>query len=173
MCWCLPSRFDFSHGSLSFIRLVRSLLLLVLELQRWPGVCSSGSSHRSRGRLPCIIMEEQEAVVSLVLSGNNVFFQGPAGSHQVSLWSCGRCARSRAADDDAGKLLPQRFTTATGLARGSATLIARQVLANDEASEPTRIRKTRVLSVDRTVDEVSMVSASSFETVGSHCTCCP
>ena len=41
-----------------------------------------------------------------------------------------------------GKLLPQRFTTATGLARGSATLIARQVLANDEASEPTRIRKT-------------------------------
>ena len=45
-----------------------------------------------------------------------------------------------------GKLLPQRFTTATGLARGSATLIA-QVLANDEASEPTRIRKTRVLCV--------------------------
>ena len=44
-----------------------------------------------------------------------------------------------------GKILPQRFTTATGLARGSATLIARQVLANDEASEPTRIRKTRVL----------------------------
>ena len=36
-----------------------------------------------------------------------------------------------------GKLLPQRFTTATGLARGFATLIARQVLANDEASEPT------------------------------------
>ena len=72
-----------------------------------------------------------------------------------------------------GKLLPQRFTTATGLARGSATLIARQVLANDEASEPTRIRKMRVLLVDRTVDEVSMVSASCFETVGFHCTCCP
>ena len=47
-----------------------------------------------------------------------------------------------------GKLLPQRFTDATGLARGSATLIARQVLANDEASEPTRIRETRVLLVD-------------------------
>ena len=46
-----------------------------------------------------------------------------------------------------GKLLPQRFTTDTGLARGPATLIARQVLANDEASEPTRIRKTRVLLV--------------------------
>ena len=56
----LSSEFNFglSHGSLSFIRLVRLLLLLVLELQRWPGVCSSGSSHRSRGRLPCIIMEE-------------------------------------------------------------------------------------------------------------------
>ena len=39
------------------------------------GVCSSGSSHRSRGRLPCTIMEEQEAVVSLVLSGDNVYFQ--------------------------------------------------------------------------------------------------
>ena len=72
-----------------------------------------------------------------------------------------------------GKLLPLRFTTATGLARGSATLIARQVLANLEASEPTRIRKTRVLLVDRAVDEVSMVSASCFETVGFHCTCCP
>ena len=59
-----------------------------------------------------------------------------------------------------GKLLPQRFTTATGLARGFATLIAGQLLANDEASEPTLIRKTRVLLVDRTVDEVSMVSAS-------------
>ena len=59
-----------------------------------------------------------------------------------------------------GKFLPQRFTNATGLAHGSATLIACQVLANDEASEPTRIRKTRVLLVDRTVDEVSMVSAS-------------
>ena len=64
-----------------------------------------------------------------------------------------------------GKLLPQRFTTATGLARGSATRIARQVLTNDEVSEPTRIRKTRVLLVDRTVDEVKMVSASCFETV--------
>ena len=72
-----------------------------------------------------------------------------------------------------GKLLPQRFTIATGLARGSATLIAGQVLANDEASEPTRIRKTRVLLVDWTVDEVSMVSASCLETVGFHCTCCP
>ena len=72
-----------------------------------------------------------------------------------------------------GKLLPQRFTTDTGLARGPATLIARQVLANDEASEPTRVRRTRVLLVDRTVDEVSMVSASCFETVGFHCTCCP
>ena len=71
-----------------------------------------------------------------------------------------------------GKLLPQRFTTATGLARGSATLIARQGLANDEASEPTRIRKTRVLLVDPTVSEVSMVSASCFETVGFRCTCC-
>ena len=59
-----------------------------------------------------------------------------------------------------GKLLPQRFTIATGLAHGSATLIARQVLANDEANEPTRIRKTRVVLVDRTVDEVSMMSAS-------------
>ena len=70
--------FGLGHGSLSFIRLVRLRLLLVLELQRWPGVRSyaSGSSHRSRGRLPCIIMEEQEAVVSLVLSGHNVFFQG-------------------------------------------------------------------------------------------------
>ena len=58
------------------------LLLLVLELQRWPGVCSCGSSHRSRGRLPCIIMEEQEAVVSLVLSGHNVFFQG---AHRQSI----------------------------------------------------------------------------------------
>ena len=72
-----------------------------------------------------------------------------------------------------GKLLPQRFTTATGLARGSSTLIARQVLANDKDSEPTRIRKTRALLVDRTVDEVSMVSASCFEAVGFHCTCCP
>ena len=71
------------------------------------------------------------------------------------------------------KLLPQRFTTATGLARGSATLISRQVLANDEAIEPTRIRKTRVLLVDRTVDEVFMVCASCFETVGFHCPCCP
>ena len=72
-----------------------------------------------------------------------------------------------------GKLLLQRFTTATGLARGSATLIARQLLANDVASQPTRIWKTRVLLVDRTVDEVSMVSDSCFETVGFHCTCCP
>ena len=55
-----------------------------------------------------------------------------------------------------GKLLPQRFTSATGLARGSATHIARRVLANDVASEPTRIRKTRVLLVDRTVGEVFM-----------------
>ena len=63
--------FGLSHRSplsLSFIRLVRLLLLLVLELQRWPGVRSSGSLHRSRGRLPCIIMEEQEAVVSLLKS---------------------------------------------------------------------------------------------------------
>ena len=36
------------------------------------------------------------------------------------------------------------------------------MLANDEASEPTRIGKTRVLVVDRTVGEVSMVSASSL-----------
>ena len=71
------------------------------------------------------------------------------------------------------KLLPQRFTSATGLAPGCAPLIARQVLANDEASEPTRIRKTRVLLVDRTVNEVSKVSASCFETVRFHCTCCP
>ena len=62
-----------------------------------------------------------------------------------------------------GKLLPQRFTTATGLAHGSATLIARQVLANDEASEPTRIRKTRVLLVDRTVGEVFMVYRIMYE----------
>ena len=82
-----------------------------------------------------------------------------------------RNARSIAADDDDGKVLPQRFTTATGLARGSATLIARQVLVNDECSEPTWIRKTRVLLVDRTVNKVSMVSASCFETVGFHCTC--
>ena len=72
-----------------------------------------------------------------------------------------------------GKLLPQRFTSATGLARGSATLIARKVLANDEASEPTQIRKTRVLLVDRTVGEVFMVCASCFETVGFHCTYYP
>ena len=63
-----------------------------------------------------------------------------------------------------GKLFPQHFTAATGLARGSATVIARQVLANDEASEPTRIRKMRVLFVDRTVNEVSLVSASCFQT---------
>ena len=73
--------FGLSHGSLSFIRLVRLLLFLVLELQRWPGVCSCGSSHQSRGRLPCtcIIMEEQEVFVSLVLSGHNVsvFSGGP------------------------------------------------------------------------------------------------
>ena len=63
-----------------------------------------------------------------------------------------------------GKLLPQCFSTATGLARGSATLI--QVLANDEASEPTRTRKTRVLLVDRTAGEVLfMACASCFETV--------
>ena len=92
----------------SFIRLVRLLLLLVLELQRWPGVCSCGLLHRSRGRLPCIIMEEQEAVVSLVLSGHNVFFQGPAGSPSVSLRSCGRSARSIAADDD-GKTFAAAF----------------------------------------------------------------
>ena len=36
------------------------------------------------------------------------FFRGPAGSHQVSLWSCGRCARSRAADDD-GKTFAATF----------------------------------------------------------------
>ena len=48
--------FGLSHGSLSFMRLVRLLLRLVLELQRWPGVCSSGLSHRSRGRLSSIIM---------------------------------------------------------------------------------------------------------------------
>ena len=49
----------------------------------------------------------------------------------------------------------------------SATLIARQVLANDQASEPTRMRKTRVLLVDGTVGEVFC------QTVGFHCTCCP
>ena len=99
------------------------------------------------------------------------FFRGPAGSPSVSLWSCGRSARSIAADDD-GKTFAATFTTATGLARGSATLT--QVLANDEASEPTRIRKTRVLLVDRTVGEVLfMVCASCFETVGFHCMCCP
>ena len=139
-CWCLPPRFEFGvwpHGSLSFIRLVRLLLLLVLELQRWPGVFIWIVASIER-RLPCIIMEEQEAVVSLVLSGHNVFFQeGRRQSLGKSVvMRTLRNARSIAADDD-GKLLPQRFTTATGLARGSATLIARQVLANDEASEPT------------------------------------
>ena len=155
--------------SLSFIRSVRLLLLLVLKLQCWPSVCSSGSSHLSRGRLPCIT-EEQEAVVSLLLSGHNV-----ASSHLVSLWSCGRCARSMPTDDD-GKIFAATFYHyhwtgchrgrtlhsffGVGCARRSAALIASQVLANDEASEPTRIRKTRVLLVAR--GEVSAVSASCY-----------
>ena len=131
----------------------------------WSWSCSAGPvcvhldrRHRSRGRLPCIIMEDQEAVVSLVLSGHNVFFQGgrrQSPGKSVVMRTL-RNARSIAANDD-GKTFAATFyhCTATGLARGSATLIAGQVLANDEASEPTLIRKTRVLLVDRTVDEVS------------------
>ena len=72
-----------------------------------------------------------------------------------------------------GKLLPQLLPVPLDWLADSATLIARQVLANDEASEPTRIRKTRVLLVDRTVGEVFMVCASCFETVGFHCTYYP
>ena len=118
-------RVRWPHGSLSFIRLVRLLLLLVLELQRWPGVCSCGSSHRLRGRLPCIIMhmEEQEAIVSLVLSGHNVFFQG-ARRQSIGKSVVMRTQRKKQLPLMMGKLLPQRFTTATGLAHGSATLIA-------------------------------------------------
>ena len=131
---------------------------------------------RSRGRLPCIIMEEGSRL-SCSVRPQCIFSGGQRQSLGKSVvMRTLRNARSKlvaATADDDGKTFAATFTTATGLARGSATLIARQVLANDEASEPTRIRKTRVLLVDRTVDEVSMVSASCFETVGYHCTCCP
>ena len=64
-----------------------------------------------RGRLPCIIMEEQEAVVSLVLSGHNVFFQG--GRRQSLgksvVMRTLRNARSIAADDDDGKTFAATF----------------------------------------------------------------
>ena len=85
----------------------------------------------------------------LLYDATKYFSQGP---DQCKAPSAGPAMQGAELQMVMGKLLPQRFTTATGLTRGSATLIAGQVLANDEASEPTRIRKTRVLLVGWTVD---------------------
>ena len=89
------------------------------------------------------------------------FFQGARRQSLLSLWSCGHCERSLAADNDVktfavtiplplarchgGRALLTFF--GVGCARGSAALIAHEVLANDKPSELTW--KTSVLFVDR------------------------
>ena len=122
-CWCTRSAGGCRHGSSSefnfgLMGLFPSSGWFVCCSPVWSWscsagpVCSSGSSHRSRGRLPCIIMEEQEAVVSLVLSSHNFkcIFQG--GRRQSLgksvVMRTLRNARSIAADDD-GKTFAATF----------------------------------------------------------------
>ena len=161
-------RFIWPHGSLSFLRLVRLLLLLVSELKRWNSVCSSRSSHRSRWRLPWMKRRKRSSL--LFCPARMYFSVGPPTV--LSLWSCGCCAGSwlPLMMGYLLKKLPQRVPTglaatiigertlriffSVACAHRSSTFLARQVPANGKPSE--WIRKTRMLLVD----EVSTLSPS-------------